>query len=84
MRHKYEAEDILRKLEEGQTFEDCARRWSLCSSAQRGGDLGRVRAHQLHEDFLEAYLTLGEGEVSKSPVRTPFGFHILRRNESSK
>jgi peptidylprolyl isomerase/peptidyl-prolyl cis-trans isomerase C len=80
VRHQYEAEDILTKLRGGDSFEELARKWSMCSSAKVGGDLGPAPSHRFHEDFLDAYLLLKSGEVSKTPVRTPFGFHILLRH----
>ena len=37
--HEYEAQDLLKKLKDGKTFEDLAKDFSLCSSGSKGGDL---------------------------------------------
>lgn len=79
VQHQYEAEDILRKLSEGKTFEDLARTYSTCSSAPQGGDLGLVKTGKFVEDFEEAACGLKPGEISKKPVRTAFGYHIIFR-----
>ena len=75
---KYEAEDILKKLDQGEPFEDLARRFSKCPSAQRGGDLGEVDSSRFVESFAEAAEALNAGDVSPV-VGTRFGYHIIQR-----
>lgn len=78
---KYQAEDILKKLRMGSEFSELARKFSNCSSAVRGGDLGELRIGKAHEDFEEAALSLSPGQTTSTPVRTPFGYHIIMRLE---
>ena len=78
--HQYEAEDLLKRLQKGEAFEELARKHSSCPSASNGGDLGTLRLGQAVEDFEEAALVLSPGETSSKPVRTRFGYHILKRN----
>jgi len=75
--HKYEAEDILRLLESGRSFSELAKKYSTCPSARDGGDLGDVPFDRLHPAFQEAAETLKVGEMTKLPVRTPFGYHLI-------
>ncbi len=75
--HKYEAEDILRKLQAGESFEVLAKKFSSCGSAANGGDLGPIEAHRLHPDFAEAAQSLKPGELS-GIIRTPFGYHLIK------
>ncbi len=77
--HAYEADDLLRKLQSGEVFENLARQNSKCSSASQGGSLGSVDPKRLDPDFREVLETLQVGEVSK-PVRTRFGYHLIRRD----
>lgn len=77
--HKYEAEDLVKRLDQGAAFEELARKYSTCSSSQQGGDLGKVDDRRLDADFREALDGLKAGEVSP-PVRTRFGYHLIRRN----
>lgn len=76
---EYEAEDILRALQSGKSFEELAVKYSKCPSAKAGGDLGEVAVSRLDEDFTDAALALKIGETSNKPVRTRFGYHLIKR-----
>jgi parvulin-like peptidyl-prolyl isomerase len=78
VKHQYEAEDLQRKLAKGVDFAELAKKYSTCSSAERGGDLGLIAADRLDSDFVEAVRDLIVGEVSK-PVRTRFGYHLIKK-----
>lgn len=77
--HKYEIEDIKKLLDKGMSFENLARKYSKCSSAQSGGDLGVVDVNRFDESFGEAVLLLKAGQISPQPVRTKFGYHLIQR-----
>lgn len=79
--HQYEAEDVLRLLEKGKSFEELARRFSKCPSAESGGDLGDLKQGRADEDFEDAAFALKPGETTKKPVRTKFGYHLIWRRE---
>lgn len=78
VKHEYEAKDILRMLENGKSFEELARKFSLCSSASNGGFLGEVDSGRLDPDFRDAFDLLKPGQVSK-PTPTAFGWHLIRK-----
>jgi peptidyl-prolyl cis-trans isomerase C len=75
---EYEAQDVLKKLAEGCSFESLAKSFSKCPSREEGGDLGTFGRGQMVEAFEEAAFSLKVGEVS-GPVRTRFGYHIIKR-----
>lgn len=79
LKAKYEAEDLLIKLRAGSEFDVLARRFSTCTSAAKGGDLGEFKIDQADMEFEEAALQLNVGEVTKAPVRTRFGYHLIKR-----
>jgi peptidylprolyl isomerase/peptidyl-prolyl cis-trans isomerase C len=79
--HEYEAEDVLKLLKKGKTFEDLARRFSKCPSAAAGGDLGDLKPGRADEDFEDAAFALKAGSYSLKPVRTKFGYHIILRRD---
>lgn len=81
VKHQYEADDILRALNGGKTFEELAQRYSQCPSGKDGGDLGFFARGRMDEDFEEAVFSLKPGEITRKPVRTKFGYHIIRRTE---
>lgn len=78
VQHNYQAEDIVRLLEKGVDFAQLAEKYSLCSSAKAGGDLGDLAGKSLDEDFELATKRLKVGETS-GPVRTRFGYHLIHR-----
>ena len=75
---EYEAEDVLKKLKEGNSFESLAKAYSKCPSGSEGGDLGEFGKGQMVAPFETAAFSLQPGEVS-GPVRTQFGYHIIKR-----
>ena len=79
VRAKYEAEDLLLKLKSGSKFEELAKRFSSCTSAANSGDLGEIKTGQADMEFEEATLNLKINEITKSPVRTRFGYHLIKR-----
>lgn len=76
---KYEAEDLLLKLKSGSKFEELAKRFSTCTSAANNGDLGELKIDLAEMEFEEATLELRIGEITKIPVRTRFGYHLIKR-----
>lgn len=60
------------------TFEELASKYSDCSSASKGGDLGFFSAGQMQKPFEEASFGLKVGELSE-PVSTDSGVHIILR-----
>jgi peptidyl-prolyl cis-trans isomerase SurA len=81
-RAQQKAENIYQQLLQGADFKQLAIRESNGSNALNGGDLGRRKANELPELFLQAIEGLQQGEVSK-PVRSASGFHILKLAGSS-
>ncbi len=72
------AEEILARIKAGESFSALARAHSEDrGSASKGGDLGFFGPGTMHKEFEKAAFTLGAGEVSE-PVRTPFGYHIIK------
>jgi peptidyl-prolyl cis-trans isomerase C len=78
VKEKYEAEDLLKKLAEGVTFEELAKKHSQCPSSQKGGDLGTFGRGRMVPAFDKASFELGVGETSE-PVQTQFGYHLIQR-----
>ncbi len=73
-----EARDVEAKLAAGEKFEDLAKKYSLDGSKDYGGDLGYFTAPEMVAEFSKAAFALkANGEVSQ-PVKTDFGWHIIR------
>lgn len=72
------AEDISRKAKQsGAGFAELAKEHSEGPSAKRGGDLGWFTKARMVPEFSEAAFKMQPGEVSE-PVRTQFGFHVIK------
>lgn len=59
-------------------FAAAARELSGCASAQQDGSLGQIRRGELVPEVQAAIETLADGQTGRAPVRSPFGWHILR------
>jgi peptidyl-prolyl cis-trans isomerase C len=75
-----EALQVLERIKKGESFADLAREVSIDrGSGKRGGDLGLFGRGQMVKPFEEAAFKLKRGELSLEPVRTQFGYHIIKR-----
>ena len=75
-----EALQILERIRKGESFADLARELSIDrGSGKRGGDLGLFGRGQMVKPFEEAAFKLKKGEMTNEPVRTQFGYHIIKR-----
>ena len=75
---EFEAQDVLKKLEEGVSFEELAKDFSQCPSGQNGGNLGEFGKGMMVAPFEKAAFGLEVGTFS-GPVQTQFGYHIIKR-----
>ncbi len=76
---EHEAQDLVKKLAEGKTFESLAKEFSKCPSGKDGGTLGTFGKGEMVPAFETAAFALNDGEVSP-PVRTQFGYHLIKRS----
>ena len=76
------AKDIIARLDGGGRFEDLARTLSMDpGSANSGGDLGWSPAQTYVRTFAEALAGLQKGAYTREPVRTEFGYHVIRLDD---
>ena len=74
------AEECLKRLKQGEKFEDVAMGYSDGPAAVRGGDLSEVPSGKLYPAFEEAAFGCEVGELTEI-FETPAGYHILYRYE---
>lgn len=70
------AEDIQKKLDDGEEFSKLAEQYSECPSKKRGGDLGWFGKGAMVRAFEVAAFSAEEGEVA-GPIKTEFGWHLI-------
>jgi peptidyl-prolyl cis-trans isomerase SurA len=73
--------DVIRqRIQNGESFQDMAKRFSNDSSAPQGGELGWINPGETVPPFEKAMNDLQVGEVSQ-PVQSPFGWHLIQVEE---
>jgi peptidyl-prolyl cis-trans isomerase C len=77
-----EANALIAELQGGADFAKLASEHSTGPSKARGGDLGFFSREQMVKPFADAAFALKPGEVSKTPVQTQFGWHVIKVEES--
>lgn len=79
---KVKIDEIYTKLKAGQAFEELARQFSDDKqSAEKGGILQAFKGGRLPKAFEDAAFALkSNGDVSE-PILTPYGWHIIKRND---
>jgi peptidyl-prolyl cis-trans isomerase C len=73
-----EAEEAIRRLDEGDDFETVAEELSADPSAQAGGDLGYFSRGDMIPAFAEVAFALEPGTYTQTPVQTEFGWHVIK------
>ena len=76
-----EAKDIIAQLNKGTKFEKLASKSLDKGSAARGGELGFNPPSAFVPPFAQALASLKKGETTKTPVKTQFGYHVIRVEE---
>jgi peptidyl-prolyl cis-trans isomerase C len=74
------ANEVLARLKAGERFETLARQ-SLDPSSKDGGDLGWSPPNRYVAPFADALVKLKKGETTAAPVRSQFGWHIIRLDD---
>jgi len=70
---------LIDSAEAGTNFAELARRHSEGPSAKKGGDLGFFTKDQMVDSFSDAVYALSDsGDIAPDPVRTQYGFHVIR------
>ena len=77
---KEKATGLAKQAREGADFADLAKEHSSCPSSQNGGDLGTFGRGQMVPEFDQKVFDMKDGEISE-PVKTQFGYHIIKRIE---
>ena len=74
-----DAKAIIASLKKGGKFEDIAKKQSKDpGSGANGGDLDWANPSSYVAEFTEGMLKLSKGQTSETPIKTQFGYHIIR------
>jgi peptidyl-prolyl cis-trans isomerase C len=76
------AKAVLADLKSGISFEDEAKAKSKDPSAKtNGGDLGFITEGETVKEFSEVAFKMKPGEITQAPVKTQFGWHVIKVEE---
>lgn len=73
-----EAKQVIKDLDAGADFVELARKRSSGPTAQNGGDLGYFVKEEMVPEFSKAAFDMKAGTYSKAPVKTQFGWHVIK------
>ena len=72
--------EVIEKLQAGEDFSKLAKEYSTGPSKKRGGSLGEFGRGKMVKPFEQAAFSLEKGEYTKEPVKTQFGYHVIKRH----
>ena len=75
---KDDALEVISLLNQGKSFEELAKSKSTGPSGPSGGDLGWFKRGQMVPPFEKAAFLLNNQEITKEPVQTQFGWHVIK------
>ena len=78
---KNEAVSIINKLKSKSQFSELAKTFSIGPSGKNGGNLGWFGPGQMVKEFEKAAFLIEKGNISQKPIKTKFGFHVIRVND---
>jgi peptidyl-prolyl cis-trans isomerase C len=81
VKNNEEARAIIKKINNKAKFSELAKTHSTGPSGKNGGNLGWFGPGQMVKEFEQATFSLEKGEISQEPVKTKFGFHIIKLND---
>lgn len=74
------AQEIRDQLATGGNFAELAKKYSECSSKNKGGNLGEFGKGAMVDEFWNACFKLQVNQISE-PVKSRFGYHIIKRTK---
>jgi peptidyl-prolyl cis-trans isomerase C len=77
-----EAKAIIAKLKGGAKFEELAKQSKDPGSAQNGGDLDWASPASFVPEFSKAMSSLQKGAITETPVKTQFGYHVIKLEDT--
>jgi peptidyl-prolyl cis-trans isomerase C len=73
-----EAKSVIAELDKGADFATLAKKYSIDPGAGSGGDLGYFGHDDMVKEFADAAFALPASQYTKTPVKTEFGWHVIK------
>ncbi len=81
VKNEADAKAIIGKLKAGSKFDDLAKQSKDPGSAANGGDLGWAIPASFVKPFSDALVALKPGQLTETPIKTQFGYHVIKLEE---
>ena len=78
LENEEKAKEVIQKLNDGADFAKLAAEMSTGPTGPKGGDLGFFAKEEMVPEFASAAFEMKKGAVSKTPVKTQFGYHVIK------
>jgi len=83
LKEEKEANDVIMQLGKGAKFEKLAKSKSIdTQSGNSSGEIGWINQGMVVPDFFNAVMEMKKGAVSTTPVKTDFGWHIIKLEDT--
>ena len=73
-----EAKSVIAELDKGADFAELAKKHSTDPGGSSGGDLGYFGHDDMVKEFADAAFALSPGQYTKAPVKSEFGWHVIK------
>jgi peptidyl-prolyl cis-trans isomerase C len=73
-----EAKSVIGELDKGADFSELAKKHSTDPGGSSGGDLGYFGHDDMVKEFADAAFALPAGQYTKAPVKSEFGWHVIK------
>ncbi len=84
LKKEAKAKSIIKELKNGKDFIKLAKAYSTGPTGKNGGDLGWFNARQMVPEFSKAVAKMKKGSYTKTPVKTKFGWHVIKLEDIRK
>ena len=76
---------MIAEIKKGAAFDKLAKEKSTDNaSGTEGGDLGWFKKSDMVKEFADAAFNLKKGELTETPVKTQFGYHVIKVEDRRK
>jgi peptidyl-prolyl cis-trans isomerase C len=76
-----DAKAVIAELNKGADFAELAKKRSTDPAGSNGGDLGFFSKNEMVPEFADAAFAMKPGEISQTPVKSEFGWHVIKVEE---
>lgn len=84
LKSEADAKSVIAELDSGSDFAELAKSKSTGPTAKNGGDLGWFKPNQMVPPFAQAVSEMKKGSYTKKPVKTRFGWHVIKLEDERK